>query len=99
MARQLRRSGALGTMEPSARRAPPRIAFQPNFGARGTGVFQGIWQFLLDVRGELRKVVWPTREEIVKLTILVVGISLVIGAILGALDLGFTSLFQWLVTG
>ena len=93
MARQLRRSGALTTLAPPARRPAPRVALRPDFGERG----RGITQFLIDVRAELRKVVWPTREEIVKLTGLVVGISLVVGTFLGLIDFAFTKLFQLIV--
>jgi preprotein translocase subunit SecE len=31
------------------------------FGSSATG--KGIWQFVLDSRAELRKVVWPSRQE------------------------------------
>ncbi|MCU0491801.1 MAG: preprotein translocase subunit SecE [Chloroflexaceae bacterium] len=48
-----------------------------------------------ETRSELRKVVWPTREEITRLTILVISVSAVIGTILFAGD----SLFLWLYTG
>lgn len=43
---------------------------------------------------ELRKVVWPTRQETIRLTIVVIAISSVIGAFLFASD----SLFLWLYT-
>lgn len=47
-----------------------------------------------ETRAELRKVVWPTREETIRLTILVIAISVVIGTILFVGD----SLFLWLYT-
>ncbi|MBI4990672.1 preprotein translocase subunit SecE [Candidatus Gottesmanbacteria bacterium] len=46
--------------------------------------------FLREVKSELGKVVWPTREEVVKLTIIVVAVSLAIGLYIGGLDLIFT---------
>jgi preprotein translocase subunit SecE len=49
--------------------------------------------FFVDVIAELRKAHWPTRQEAVRLSILVLAVCVVIGIILGALDLGFARLF------
>jgi len=46
--------------------------------------------FLKEVRNELKKVTWPTREQVIKLTIVVVVISLVFGIYIGGLDLVLT---------
>jgi len=45
-----------------------------------------------EVIAELKKAVWPTREETRRLTIMVIIISIAIGLFLGAIDLGFTHL-------
>lgn len=45
-----------------------------------------------DVVGELRKVVWPTRREATRLSILVLIVCLVVGIVLGAIDYGFAEL-------
>src|SRR5438093_6753288 len=50
-------------------------------------------RFLMDVISELRKVVWPTRDDVVYLTIVVVLVTLILGAVLGAIDIGF----GWLI--
>jgi preprotein translocase subunit SecE len=42
--------------------------------------------------GELRKVSWPTRKEALRLTWIVIGVIIVMGTLLGALDFGFTKL-------
>jgi len=47
-----------------------------------------VFQFLRDVRAELSKVIWPTRQETIRYTITVIIFSLVIAAILGAADFG-----------
>lgn len=52
----------------------------------------GIFQFFGEVISELKKVTWPTRQETVRLTLLVIAISLAIGGVLGLLDLIFTRL-------
>jgi len=48
-------------------------------------------QFLKEVRTELGKVTWPTRNETFKLTAVVIVISLVIGAFIGGIDALLTS--------
>jgi len=48
--------------------------------------------FIRETIGELKKVTWLTRREIVYLTFLVLIISLVTGLILGVVDYGFTRL-------
>jgi preprotein translocase subunit SecE len=51
------------------------------------------FSFFTEVIAELRKAHWPTREETLRLSILVLVICAVVGGILGALDLAFTRLF------
>ena len=53
--------------------------------------------FLLQVRQELKRVEWPTREKTVKLTILVIAASVAVGAYIGGLDAVFTYLLTYLV--
>jgi len=50
-------------------------------------------KFLKGVRGELSYIQWPTKNESIYYTIIVIIISLVIAAYLGALDELFISLF------
>lgn len=57
--------------------------------ARRRGVARFVPRFLLDVWSELKKVVWPTRQDTVYLTIVVVIVTIILGAILGAIDIGF----------
>ncbi len=39
-----------------------------------------------DLIGELKKVTWPSKEETVRLTVVVVAISLIIGFYIGIID-------------
>lgn len=50
-----------------------------------------------EVRGELTKVVWPKREEVIKLTMVVFLFSVIVGAYLGGLDLIFTKLLELII--
>lgn len=54
-------------------------------------------KFVRDVRSEIRKVVWPTRQTATNLTILVVVVSIVVGTVLGLVDLAFKSLIERLL--
>jgi len=53
--------------------------------------------FLQQVIAELRKVTWPTRQEVVRLTVTVILISIIVGVFIGGLDFIFTSLLQLVV--
>jgi len=53
--------------------------------------------FFKEVKAELLKVTWPTKEEVVKLTIVVVAISIALGFYIGGLDLVFTKMTDFLV--
>lgn len=52
--------------------------------------------FLQEVRGELKKVVWPTREETIRYSIIVSITILVMGAAIFGLDLVFGQLTDFL---
>ena len=57
---------------------------------RGRG--GSISSYFREVIAELRKAVWPTREETRRLTIMVIIVSTTVGAVLGGFDYGFTQL-------
>jgi preprotein translocase subunit SecE len=54
--------------------------------------------FLKEVRDELKKVVWPTRDEVIRLTGVVILISIVVGIFLGGTDFILTKLVGLLIT-
>lgn len=54
-------------------------------------------RLLRDIRSELKKVVWPSREAVIQLTILVVVVSAAVGMILGVVDFAFKALFEMLI--
>ncbi|HUD09693.1 MAG TPA: preprotein translocase subunit SecE [Patescibacteria group bacterium] len=54
--------------------------------------------FLKEVRDELGKVVWPTRDEIIRLTGVVILISVIVGIFLGTTDFILTKLIGLLIT-
>lgn len=50
--------------------------------------------FFRESKVELRKVVWPTREEVVSSVKVVIVLTIVVSVILGLLDWGFTEAFR-----
>jgi len=53
-----------------------------------------ITTFLKEVRLEMKKINWPTRQETLRYTLIVIGISVAVAAFLGALDFIFTTLLS-----
>jgi len=53
--------------------------------------------FLRQTQDELKKVVWPTRQEVVRLTAVVILVSLIVGMFLGGLDFVFTKVMEIVV--
>ena len=53
--------------------------------------------FLKETRDELKKVVWPQRIEVIRLTVIVMAISVIVGVLLGGLDLVFTKALEIIV--
>ena len=52
-----------------------------------------VTQFLREVRVELGKVTWPSRDELVGSTIIVIVLSLIMSIYIGFLDFLLSSLF------
>lgn len=50
--------------------------------------------FLGDTIAELRKVAWPSRQELTRLTGLVLAVLIVMGLLLGVTDFGFSRLIN-----
>lgn len=60
-------------------------------------MFERIKKFFQEARQEFRHVNWPTNAEAVRLTAIVIGISLGIALFLGAFDYFFTYLLKMLI--
>lgn len=56
-----------------------------------------IIQFLREVKVELGKVVWPSRKEALKITVVVILFSLAIALFLGLIDYGLAKLIAILL--
>lgn len=58
--------------------------------------FIKLWVFLKQVVSELKKVIWPTRKQLIQYTIIVLIFVIIMVAFISALDLGFAKLSLWL---
>jgi len=54
-------------------------------------------QYLKDSKVELKKVVWPTKKQVLNHTLLVIGFSLSAAIFLGAIDLGLIKLVEKII--
>ena len=60
-----------------------QVARQPN---RVVGWVSQTRDFLTGVREELKKVTWPTRDELIKATRMSVVLSIALGVVIGLMD-------------
>jgi preprotein translocase subunit SecE len=91
--RMMQRQGQVGADgAPVAQPRQPQRASRPAEKERTSPI-----QFLREVRGELRKVAWPTRSEVVHYTIIVLITIAVMTAFVGVLDYLFGEGIFWLI--
>jgi len=55
---------------------------------------KNIVRYFKEIRTELKKVIWPTREQLVNNTITVLLATLVIGVIIWVVDFGLTKIVE-----
>ena len=83
--RMLQRQGQLGADgEPAARKRTARLLPRRPKEQRTSPP-----QFIREVRGELRKVAWPTRPEVINYSIIVLVAVVLLTAYVAGLDYGF----------
>jgi preprotein translocase SecE subunit len=93
-----RRTGAVkrATAASPAATPPRRPSFRPSLpvgaAVRVGAHTQGLTTWAHQVWGELRKCVWPTREQTTKLTTVIIAISIAVGIFLGGVDALFAAL-------
>ncbi|WP_448215561.1 preprotein translocase subunit SecE [Endozoicomonas sp. 2B-B] len=70
------------------------LAAVAGFVALQTVKGDAFWTLVKEAKVEIRKVVWPTRQETVQTTLIVVAVVVIMGLILWALD----SLLGWIIS-
>ena len=63
-----------------------------------TGKGRDTREFLSESRFELRKVVWPTRQEAIRMTWVVIVVVLILSLLLGGFDFFIQKLTQWFLS-
>lgn len=64
--------------------------------ARGP-IIPRIRAYFGEIIAELRKVVWPTREETRRLTVMVIIVAGAVGILLGVMDYAFTRIMEVII--
>lgn len=59
-------------------------------------MFKKIKQFISEVRKVVTEITWPDKKTLIQLTIVVLLVTVAIGALLGGADFLFTKLISWL---
>ena len=103
MSRAIRRQQAAGPKAKEGPQRPPRLGGskgpQGTRGARPPTQEKkrklriGRPRWLEDVSSELRKVTWPSRDETIYLTTVVIIVAIAVGIMLGGVDI----FFNWLI--
>lgn len=55
--------------------------------------------FLREVLGEIKKIVWPTRSELIGSSVVVCLFALFFAVVLGAMDSGFAATIRYIIGG
>ena len=63
---------------------------------RKENVFRRIERFFREVWSELSKVLWPSKQDVVNNTVVVMGVLMVFGSCVWVLDSVLQSLVRWL---
>ena len=66
--------------------------------AKGLNVFQKAAKFFREVRGEMRKVVWPTWTQTVNNTVIVIAVILIVAVFLAVVDFVLAVLVKGVIT-
>lgn len=59
---------------------------------------QGLAKLVREIRAELKKVIWPSRTQLINNTVTVLAFCLVVGAIIWIADFGFTKIAETVFT-
>jgi preprotein translocase subunit SecE len=60
------------------------------------GLFRSLARFVREIVAELRKVIWPSRQELITYTIVVVIFVVILISIVAGLDIGFAKMTLWI---
>ena len=70
---------------------------KPSFVERCTNFFKGIGKNFKNMFHEMKKVSWPTKKELINYSIVVFVFMIIMGVIIGVIDLGAGALVDLIV--
>ncbi|MFZ2509799.1 MAG: preprotein translocase subunit SecE [Gordonia sp. (in: high G+C Gram-positive bacteria)] len=86
------RRTASGDSTPTGKAGVVDVAAEEGAGMDSRNPFVRVWTFLTQVVAELKKVIWPTRHEMVVYSIGVLVFVALVTAVIFGLDVGFAKL-------
>ncbi|MCD6528039.1 preprotein translocase subunit SecE [bacterium] len=60
-------------------------------------ILKKIITFFKEVKIELKKVNWPTKDQTIEYTLIVIGVSIAVAMFLGSLDFLFTNIIRFIL--
>ena len=70
---------------------------KPGIGERFVNFFKGIGKFFKNMFHEMKNVTWPTRKDVLNYSVVVFVFMIVMGIIIGLIDLGAGALVDLIV--
>lgn len=70
---------------------------KPSFGTRFVNFFKKIGVSFREMAAELKKVVWPTKKELINYSLVVLAFMVAMGIVIGLIDAGAGALMQLIV--
>ena len=71
---------------------------KPGFGTRFVNFFKGIGRSFKNMYHELKKVTWPTRKELLNYSVVVFVFMVIMGIVIGVIDIGAGALIDLIVS-
>jgi preprotein translocase subunit SecE len=62
-----------------------------------SGVIARVREFVQEALVEFRKVTWPSRQELVNSTVVVIVVTVVLAFFLGGVDIALTRAVEWIL--
>ena len=92
------KTSTLDTVKGAPKNAPSRTGDDDGgVLSRPTAWWDRARTFLTEVRGEMKRVTWPTRREVYATTVVVILVSVFFGLYLWFVDLVLSSAVHWLL--
>ena len=78
-------------------KAEDKKVTKPGIGTRFVNFFKGIGKFFKNMAHEMKNVTWPTKKDVLNYSVVVFVFMIVMGIIIGLIDLGAGALVDLIV--